>query len=141
MKIINSLSVLLLLAISIISCGNSSNNDDDDSSSQEENSKSLFSRWIIQTPDPDEIDALDFRGYSFGEQSDFFLSLADGSAICRCSILFTGNESSGRISLNSCTNIPVDCSSLENNDVPYTYTKANSELEICSTASSCTIYE
>lgn len=128
----------LLTPFLTISCGSGGSDDDDDSGRQEEeaptgSSKNLFSVWSSS----EDRAILDFRGMDFGRA--FFFDFTQSGLTCRCIVAISGSQSSGAIAVGSCSGT-LDCTPLENNGIPYTYTKSRTVLQLCDAPNSCSTY-
>ncbi len=137
MKKLSLILTLLFLSLIFVSCGKDGDNGDD---AQNQEEKSIFSKWTR-----DDGFFLDFTGERFNAPFGMTVFISDGST-CNCRLVISGTESLGAVKVSSCSYTgggsgdPGCAVLLENNTVPYTYTKENSTLLFCSAPNDCGTY-
>lgn len=144
----NQLAGMCFLLLALTACGNPGGTlnltvDSNGSTSEASSgtgggstpaSKDLFSVWTSS----DSSYELDLTAASFNNSSTASVKIITGQS-CSCNVLIQGSESSGNMTISSCTgNFSYNgetCSSFAGSG---TYTKSATDLHLCLSSNSCT---
>ena len=95
--------------------------------------KSLFSLWTESSG----FLKVDLSTFQFSTQKLATLTMITGQT-CSCQLTIQGTQASGTMNFSTCTGTYPNCSTFNSTSTSATYSKSNTDLQICLTSTSCT---